>query len=288
MKMIVSCFFFAIAGACVYESRLLHDDLIPLVASAVRIAVNLVVLLSVGMWRRDVKSLWGDGRPSLWWRGVFGTTALILSFASIAAIGVGESAFLQASSSIFVALFAPLILKVPNPPRIWVALGAGLVGVGLLFHPRMADLHPWGRIFGISCGLFSALAYLMIARAGRSNTPESVIFYFCLVGVIVHALLFCFVPATWPRDFMTWVVLLAAGASASVGQHFLTRAYQEMPAAENAILSYTGPLMSTAIGIFIFGNRLDASSWCGAVLILFCGVFIPWVKFIKSEKPQNA
>lgn len=287
MKMVFSCFCFAVAGACVYQSRVLQGDLLPIVASAVRILVNIVIVLGLALYRRDFRTLWGDGRASLWWRGIFGTAALILSFSAIAAIGIGESSFLQASSSLFVGLLGPLVLGVRNPPRIWVALLIGMVGVGLLFHPRVTDLHPLGRVYGIGSGLFSALAYLMISRAGRSNRPQTMIFYFCLVGALVHGALFMLVPFTWPRELATWLVLLAAGLAASVGQHYLTRSYQEAPAAQNAVISYVGPLMSTGLGIVLFANRLDVSSWIGAALIISCGVFLPWAKLASKAKSRS-
>ena len=244
----------------------------PIMVSGVRVMINLTFVIVMAARDRDLPGLFGDRRPSLWWRGLFGTFSLILSFASIAAIGVGESSFLQSSSSIFVGLLAPRVLKVANPSGVWLALGAGLLGVALLSHPRLDDVHPLGRLYGLGAGGLAALAYLMIARAGRSNSPRTVIFYFSLVGLVVHAAAFLFLRPSGPASMEVWSYVILAGFCATVGQHFLTRAYQEAPAAWNAIASYSGPVMSLMIAALWFGRWPDGWGVVGAALIVGSGI----------------
>ena len=250
--------------------------------------INLSFVIVMAARDQDLPGLFGDRRPSLWWRGLFGTFSLILSFASIKAIGVGESSFLLSSSSLFVGLLAPRVLKVANPSGVWLALGAGLVGVALLSHPRLDDLNPLGRLYGLGAGGLAALAYLMIARAGRSNSPRTVIFYFSLVGLIVHAAAFLFLRPSGPASMEGWVYVLSAGVCATVGQHFLTRAYQEAPAAWNAIASYSGPVMSLLIAALWFGRWPDSWGVIGAVLIVGSGVLSAVFHRRRSSETQNA
>jgi S-adenosylmethionine uptake transporter len=153
-----------------------------------------------------------------------------------------------------------------------------LIGLFLLFEPRLIDEHPFGRGLSLASGFFSAMAYIMVARGGKANPPHVVIFYFCIVSALVHLLIFAVDWPQWPDQFMTWGYLVSAGVLATLGQHFLTRAYQNAPAALNAAVSYIGPVVSMAANVAFFGLRPDGRAWGGAAIVLVCGVALPFVR----------
>ena len=275
--MLLSCLSFSGMSALVFATQLREPAASPLIASFVRILVNLAVVFASAAATGTLRSLRGDGRPSLWARGMFGTVALMTSFAALKAVGIGEASFLLASSGIFVAVFAPFFLKQRNPPRVWFAIAGATLGLYLLFEPRLEDVHPWGRALAVFSGACSALAYMMIARAGRSNTPNSVIFYFCVVAVPMHLVaIFLIFDASWPREGASYALLATAGLLGSAGQNFLTRAYQTAPAALNSAVSYLGPVLNVGIGILAFGRHPDAKAWTGAAIVLIFGVMLPF------------
>lgn len=283
--MLLSCLAFSGMSALVYATQLREPASSPLVASFIRILVNLCVVLTTAALTTGRRDLFGDGRASLWARGCFGTVALMTSFASLRAIGIGEASFLLASSGIFVAAFAPFFLKQPNPTRVWVAIGGAVVGLFLLFEPRLQDAHPWGRALALISGMCSALAYMMIARAGRSNSPNSVIFYFCIVAIPLHLAAFLLLDTDWPRQGASYALLLVAGLLGSIGQNFLTRAYQNAPAALNSAVSYLQPVLSAGIGVVAFGRHPDAKAWAGGAIVIVFGVMLPFSRRISRETP---
>jgi S-adenosylmethionine uptake transporter len=280
--MVVSCALFAAMSSLVYAVQLREPDASVLVSSFARIVVNLVLLVGVGAVTGDWHDLLGDRRPSLWWRGVFGSLALLTSFTAIRAIGVGEASFLSASNGVFVAMLAPLFLKQPNSPRVWVAIGGAVVGLFLLFEPRLGDVLPTGRALAVASGGFSAMAYMMIARAGRSNSPNSVIFYFCIVCTTLHLVLFAVLRPAWPVQPSTYVMLGVAGLLGSVAQLFLTLAYQTAPAAMNSAVSYLQPVLNMGLGILLFDKHPDAKALVGAAIVLTFGVALPFVRLRRS------
>jgi drug/metabolite transporter (DMT)-like permease len=276
--MVISCVLFSFMGVCVYAAQVREPAASPLATSFFRILINLFILIAWAGLQGNWQELLGDKRPSLWWRGIFGTTALICSFTSIKAIGVGESSFLHASNGVFVATMAPLFLKQKNDKKARIAIFGALVGLFFLFEPRLTDGLPYGRALALAAGFFSALAYIMIARAGRSNSPNCVIFYFCITATVVHCVLFLFIDTVWPTEPLTWLLLFAIGVLGSMAQVFLTMSYQRSPAALNSAVSYLQPVLNMIAGIIFFAVIPDNKAFLGAAIVFVFGVALPFVR----------
>lgn len=275
--MLTASLLFSAMGIAVYALGIRHPELPVMVVSFVRILVNLAVIVLPALARRRARALFGDLRSSLWLRGVFGSLALILSFASIQRIGPGEAAFLGASSGIFVALLGPSVLAQRNSRWIWLALGGSLAGLYLLLMPREGATDELGRLMALGSGLLSAIAYLMVARAGRSNPPDTVVFYFCLVAVPMHLAWFGISGFTLPQGQDTWSLLLLCGLAASGAQILMTRAYQKAPAAMVGAVGYATPVFNLAFAWAWFAKTPDSAALAGCALVLLCGVLLPFL-----------
>lgn len=275
--MVFACLLFSWMNATVYGIRALDNDIPATLISFVRVVSNLAILLLPALFRNQVGELFGDKRPSLWWRGVFGSTALMLSFIAITRIGPGESAFLTATSAVFVALLGPWVLGQKNSWLVWLAIFGSFAGVSLLFKPDGHSVDLIGRAMALLSGFLSALAYLMVARAGRSNSPQSVIFYFCLVAVILHGGYFAVYGFQMPQQPEIWGLLVLTGILGSGAQHFMTRAYQLAPAALVSAVGYLAPVLSLTWGFVFFAQLPGQNALLGSMLILLFGVLLPFL-----------
>ncbi|MGY6277463.1 DMT family transporter [Methylomonas sp. MgM2] len=276
--MVLACLLFSLMNAAVYAIKLFDADMPATVISFVRVLGNLLILAVPALARNQLKVLFGDRRPSLWLRGLFGTLALMLSFTAITRIGPGESTFLSASSGVFVALLGPLILKQKNSWLVWLAILASFAGITLMFKPNGHGADLLGRSMALMSGFLAALAYLMVARAGRSNSPQSVVFYFCLVALIVHLLYFAAYGGRWPLMPEIYGLLLLIGILGSGAQHLMTRAYQAAPAALVSAVGYLAPVLSLAWGIVLFNQIPHQNALLGSLLILLFGVLLPFLR----------
>lgn len=277
MQMVLACLLFSWMNATVYSIRVFDNDIPATLVSFVRVVSNLAILLLPALFHNQVGELFGDKRPSLWWRGVFGSTALMLSFTSITRIGPGESAFLTATSAVFVALLGPWVLGQKNSWLVWLAILGSFAGVSLLFKPDGHSVDLIGRAMALLSGFLSALAYLMVARAGRSNSPQSVIFYFCLVAVILHGGYFGVYGVRLPLQPEIWGLLVLTGILGSGAQHFMTRAYQLAPAALVSAVGYLAPVLSLTWGFVFFAQLPGQNALLGSMLILLFGVLLPFL-----------
>ncbi len=284
MCMLCACGLLSCMGTLVYAATLLDHPVAAPMLSFIRVAVNLLVLLVPALISRRSAALLGDRRASLWLRGLFGGVSLILSFASIQRIGPGESAFLTASSGIFVAALSPQMLGQRSQRRDWLAIAGALLGLYLLLQPELKDSDLVGRLLGLASGFLAALAYLMIARAGRSNSPRTVVFYFSLVAVLIHLGWFAWRDCSWPADGQAWALALLAGLTGSAAQSFLTRAYQMAPAAQVSAVAYCGPVMSLMLGALLFKQTPNAIALGGCGLVLLSGMLLPFLS-ARTAKP---
>lgn len=283
--MVAACFLFSIMTVSVYAVSVYEPSLPSTVVSFTRALVNLAILIIPAMLVRDLNGLLGDKRPSLWLRGLFGSLALMLSFASIQLIGPGESAFLGASSGVFVALLGPIILGQRNNVLVWLAILGAIAGLGLLFDPRWDRTDLLGRAMALSSGFLAALAYLMVARSGRSNSPRTVIFYFCMVAVVAHLLYFVLAGVRLPTSAQAWTLMLLSGITASGAQFFMTQAYQMAPAALVSAIGYLSPVMSLGWGVALFAKIPDEKALIGCAMVLLFGVILP---FLTAGLPERA
>lgn len=254
-----------------------HQDpgLSTLVSSAVRSGVNLVALLLLA--RFDLPLLLGDGRRALWVRGLLGGVSLISYFTALSRVGVGEAAFLNQTSAVWVAALAPRVLGEPTGRMTWLAVLGSLVGVALLGHPRDAEGDLLGRVGGLASGLFAAGAYVSIRRAGRTNGPLTIVFYFTLVASLVSVSACLLAGVGLPRDPLVWLYLAGSGLAATFAQLVMTSAYRMGKAGPVAAAGALGPPLNVLGGWLFLGQVPDGMAWIGMGVLLVSGMVLPFL-----------
>ena len=274
--MVIASFLFSLMAACVFQLTRLDSPVEAVMASFIRVLVTFLILVFPALLGRRVLTLFGTFQPALWLRGLFGGSSLLLSFLSIQRIGPGESAFLTATSGLFVAGLAPSVLGEPSRPLDWLSILGGLLGLFLLLIPETSGSQDlFGRLLGLGSGFLAALAYLMVSRAGRRNGPETVVFYFTLGALLLHLVWFGLLGANWPRTPEAIGLCLLAGFLGTLAQMRLTRAYQRAPAAKVSAVGFLSPVLSLLWGMLWFDQIPGALDGLGCLLILLAGVALP-------------
>jgi drug/metabolite transporter (DMT)-like permease len=281
LDMGVASFLFAAMAGCVFSLARGTNPVEAPVVSFIRVGVNLGVVFIPALISGKVGPLFGDLRPSLWLRGLFGGTSLMLSFLSIQRIGPGESAFLTATSGIFVAALGPWVLGQQNRWADWVAILGAFAGLYLLMSPQEGEQDLVGRLMGVGSGFLAALAYLMVSRAGQSNSPMTIVFYFSLIGFLIHGIWFSVLGLKLPEDAIAWSLALGAGLLGTMAQFFLTRAYQKAPAAMVSAMGFLSPVLSLWLSVAFFAVQPSGQALWGCFLILLAGVLLPFVRLLS-------
>lgn len=285
--MLAASALFALMATLVSAVHRLQPELSSSLVSLVRAAVNLILLV---LWALPAPArLLGDRRLSLWARGVFGGLTLLCYFAALSRVGLGEAAFLNQTSAAWVALLSPLLLRERVSGWALLAIAGALTGVFLLSYPRAGlpaltalsvssgAAEASGRALGALSGLLAALAYVSVRRAGASNPPQVIVFYFTLLATAVSAVAVALEPLVWPAGPLVWLVLVGIGVCATFAQVLMTQAYRIGPATAVSAVAYAGPLISAVLGSLLLEQRPDRAGWLGMGLILLCGVALPYL-----------
>jgi drug/metabolite transporter, DME family len=176
------------------------------------------------------------------------------------------------SAPLVIAALAPRLLGEPPSKPARVALGLGVVGTALLVAAPGAD-PPARFVGGALLALVAGLAYALYVLAAKASLARSAplpltALTFTVAAVLLTPALF-WIPAPGPQLALGWPWLLYLGAIATAGAYAMyTVGLRHVPASVAGVTTLLEPLTATILGVALFGERLGAGGWLGALLLL--------------------
>lgn len=263
--MLVAAASFATMGAFVKAA-----SEVPLVEKVV--VRNLISLLIAGavIWRAR-GSFFGrrTNQKLLLLRALLGVGGVICFFYAVDHLILADASMLTNLSPFFVAVFAFAFLGERPPRAVMLAMAIAFVGGVLVIKPRF-DLDILPALVGLGSAVFAGGAYTAVRSLRTREAPETIIFYFSFVTVVVLAPFIAgrlYVPSV--RESL---LLLGIGVGAAIGQFGLTLAYRHAPAAGVSIYSHTTIVFSALLGGVIWGEVPDVLSLAGGAMIIAGGL----------------
>jgi drug/metabolite transporter (DMT)-like permease len=206
------------------------------------------------------------------WRGISGTISLMLFFYCITVLPLATAVTLNYTSALFLALLVSLVSGERFHAPLSFAIVLGFIGVMLLLHPTMERNQIISGLIGLASGFFAAVAMLNVRELAVKGEPEwRVVFYFSLIATISSAVAMLF-GELHAVDLRILPILLVMGASATLAQLAMTRAYATGKTLVVGGLSYSTVVFASLFGIMFWGEALPLSGWIGIVLIVTGGV----------------
>nr|WP_254894526.1 DMT family transporter [Chromobacterium haemolyticum] len=235
-----------------------------------RTLVGVVTLGAAALWRRD-----RFATPLLRYhvqRGLIGYVSMLLYFYAIAHLPLSTAVTLNYTSPMFLALLSVALLRERLPKQALAGLALGFVGVVLLLRPTLSSEAWVAGLLGVGSGLLAGWSYLHVRELGRQGEPEwKVVFYFALISTLGGLLLMLF--ESWhPVTLENAWLLLGLGATATIAQLAMTRAYKVGRKLLAANLSYLTVVFSTLLGVGLWGDPLSAASLAAMGLIIVSGM----------------
>jgi len=215
---------------------------------------------------RKAKVHWaGNNKPFLIFRGIAGTTALVLFFITLQNIPLASATTIQYLSPIFTAFIAIFFLKESVKVLQWFFYAIAFSGVLLMknFDPRVSLFY---LVIGVIAALGSGVAYNFVRKLKDSEHPLVIILYFQIIGIVVSvpAMLFAWkTPAG-----LEWLYLLLVGIFSQLGQVFLTNAFSRERAASVAIIVYSGLVYAISVGWIVYGEEQTLFTFMGMFLVV--------------------
>ncbi len=228
--------------------------------------------LKAGLRTRNIKDHF--------FRSIFGTLAMGLSFAGLKYLPLPEVTALRFVTPVLIVVFAAILLRERFRFVRMFAVALGLVGVLIILWPRLMSgaAHNTTETIGaamiLASASFAALAQISIKRMAGVEQTAAIVFYFSVTSMAISLLSVPF-GWVWPTT-PEWVFLVGAGVLGGSGQILLTSSYRFADAGVLAPFTYSAMLWSLLIGYFVFNEAPTVMMLAGATLVIFSGVVIAW------------
>lgn len=205
-------------------------------------------------------------------RALFGFFALLMFFYAIAHLPLATAITLNYTSPLFLAALMPFMLHEKPKRTLYLALSISFIGVVLLLKPSIATKDLFAGLMGLCSGIGAGLAYVHVKQLGNLHEPDwRTVFYFTLISTIGAGVWMLFDELS-AFEWQDLPVLIGLGASATIAQLALTRAYRTGRTLTVASLSYATVVISSLFGVMFWGEHLSPSEWLAIGLIIISGV----------------
>ncbi len=215
------------------------------------------------------------------WRGLFGTSAMALTFGGLALLPLPEVTAIGYATPIFTVILAAIMLG----ERIRLirigAVGLGLFGVMIVLWPRLsldADMlgaaGTIGALMVLGASILRAVVQIHIRTLVKTEHTAAIVFYFSLTATVLS--LFS-LPFGWIIPSTTDIALLiGAGLIGGLAQILVTTSYRFGAASMLAPFDYASLIFAALIGYVIFDELPTLTMVEGAALVVLGGVLIIW------------
>ncbi|WP_299970128.1 DMT family transporter [uncultured Roseobacter sp.] len=224
------------------------------------------------------------------WRGVFGTSAMALTFAGLGLLPLPEVTAIGYATPLFAVLFAAAFLGERIRLIRLSAVALGLFGVLIVIAPRLSvggdDLSraaTLGAILVLIAAILRALVQIHVRRLVQTDHTAAIVFYFSVTATVLALIS---APLGWIIDHpaFVWVWpaqsvvywLITAGLIGGVAQIMVTSSYRFGAASMLAPFDYASMIFAGVIGYVAFGEVPTGPIILGASLVIAGGVLIIW------------
>jgi len=213
------------------------------------------------------------------WRGLFGTTAMGLTFAGLGLLPLPEVTAIGFATPIFTVLLAAVMLGERIRLFRVSAVAIGLIGVIIILFPRFGGAQldqtaTLGAIFILCATMLRALVQVHLRQLVQNEHTAAIVFYF---SVTASALALLTAPFGWVIPSAgTLGLLVAAGLIGGVAQILVTSAYRFGSVSMLAPYDYTSMLFAIILGYFLFDELPTALMLVGSSLVIVAGALVIW------------
>lgn len=206
-------------------------------------------------------------------RAVIGAISLTTTFAAFSLMPMAETTVLLFTASLFIPMLGVIFLREHVGPYRWAAVAIGFVGVIVMAGPA-GNVNALGIAVALFAALMHATLQIVLRFLGRFERPETVTFYFVVIGTIVTALPLPFVAVT---PTMAEVPLLfGVGLSGAAAQWMLSVAFRNAPAAVVTVFNYSSIVWATLFGWMIWNEWPIPTVLVGAAIVIASNALVIW------------
>jgi len=206
-------------------------------------------------------------------RAVIGAISLVMTFAAYSLMPMAETTVLLFTASLFIPVLGVFFLKESVGPYRWAAVAIGFVGVVIMAGPT-GNVSELGVAVALIAALMHATLQIVLRYLGRFERPETVTFYFVVIGTLVTALPLPFVAVSPTLSEVP--LLFGVGLSGAAAQWLLSTAFRNAPAAIVTVFNYSSIVWATLFGWLIWNDWPLPAVLGGAAIIIASNALVIW------------
>jgi len=206
-------------------------------------------------------------------RAVLGVVSLVTTFTAFSLMPMAETTVLLFTSSLFIPVLGVFFLREKVGPWRWSAVFVGFAGVVVMAGPA-GQASMLGVAVALAAALMHASLQIVLRYLGRYESPETVTFYFMVIGTLVTALPLPFIAVT--PTLAEVPLLFGVGLSGAMAQWLLSTAFRNAPAAIVTVFNYSGIVWATLFGWLIWNDWPLPSVLAGAAIVIASNGLIIW------------
>ena len=230
----------------------------------------LILVFAFG--RRDVLVI--HSKPGfVGLRAVLGCVSLMMTFYAYSLMPLAETTVLMFTSSFFLPILGILILKESVGPWRWSAIIIGFLGVIVVSQPT-GSVHAVGIAVALTAAFMHATLQIVLRYLGRHESPETITFYFVVVGTLVAALPLPFVAVTPTVEEIP--LLFGVGLTGAAAQWLLSIAFRNAPAAIVTVFNYSSIIWAILFGWLIWNEWPVPLVFAGAAVVIASNILVIW------------
>jgi len=230
----------------------------------------LIMIFAFG--RREILII--RSKPSLVAiRAMIGTLSLITTFYAYSLMPMADTTALLFTASLFIPVLGVIFLKESVGPYRWAAVAMGFIGVVIMAHPS-GEVYTFGILVALFAALLHATLQIILRYLGRFESPETISFYFFVIGVFLTALPLPFIAV---RPTLAEVPLLVGiGLSGAAAQWLLSYAFRNAKVAVVTVFNYSSIVWATLFGWMIWNEWPLPTVIMGAAIVIASNILMIW------------
>jgi drug/metabolite transporter (DMT)-like permease len=206
-------------------------------------------------------------------RAVIGAISLVMTFAAYSLMPMADTTALLFTASLFIPVLGVIFLKETVGPYRWAAVAIGFLGVVIMSHPS-GQVNTLGILVALSAALLHATLQIILRYLGRYESPETISFYFFLIGIVLTALPMPFIAV---RPTVGEIpLLIGVGLSGAAAQWLLSVAFRNARAAIVTVFNYSSIVWATVFGWMIWNEWPLPAVIAGATIVIASNILIIW------------
>ncbi|MCL9782143.1 DMT family transporter [Vibrio sp. S4M6] len=214
-------------------------------------------------------------------RGGAGLLAIMCFFCSLKYIPIVDAIALNNVAPLFIPIILFLFYKVSISRKLIFCIIIGFIGVLLIIKPDKG-IFNWMSLIALLSSFFAAIASLSIKRLSKTNSTQSILFFYFLISTVFSAFL---LPVEYPHQTIGDILLMImVGILALIFQYSVTRAFKYSNAEVVSPLLY----MSVLFGLlfdWIFHDK--APSFYSSIGTIFIVLSCMFILVIRKRENNN-